>query len=179
MHLGVKRGEVKLLPYSPQWAEAFNEEKENLSNIFGITVLQIEHIGSTAVPGLMAKPLIDMAILIERLQHLAEPIIAELMASSYQERVGRLMGRQRVFAKGDDESITHHLHIIELGEADWEHKLLFRNALIRDEALRKSYHHLKIKLSKDFAQDRARYTAAKANFIREVLENYSRTNSNA
>ena len=63
--MGLKVGTVKLEEYNPKWKDNFNEEKENLSKIFGDVALSIEHIGSTSIPGLSAKPIIDILVIIK------------------------------------------------------------------------------------------------------------------
>lgn len=167
----VKRESVKVLPYSALWPLEFLEEKRGLKKIFKDSALKIEHIGSTSIPGLPAKPLIDIAILVENIE-VVDILRKELTASGYKERVGRLAGRQLVFVKGIDENVTHHLHIIEMGEEDWDDKILFREALLSNKELCSAYESLKYQLLENYEHDRLQYTTGKTNFIKEVLAKY-------
>lgn len=166
--LGVKRGTVNVQDYSNGWNNEYLKEKEILIKVFGDNYLDIQHIGSTSIPGLCAKPLIDIAVLVKDINEL-DKIPEQLIENGYVERVGRLPGRQKVFAKGGDDNVTHHLHIIEQGEVDWDEKIMFRNILIAQPELMKEYAELKKNLAEKYADSRSGYTKAKAAFIRKVL----------
>jgi len=168
LELGVKRGTVKLGYGYELWKDEYEMKKLTLQGIFGSTAIQIEHIGSTAIPNLIAKPLIDIAILVQSLDDM-ETIINELIKNGYVERVGRLSGRQRVFAKGGDLNVTHHLHVIEKGEPDWDDKIDFKTILISNLETRKQYSELKIKLFKKNENNRGQYSFDKGDFIKSKL----------
>lgn len=170
MKLGVIRGTVILQEYNPYWKIAFQEEKSFLVSVFKENIIDIQHIGSTSIPNLCAKPLIDIAIKVSKLDVL-ENEYQKFLQNGYQERVGRLLGKQRVFAKETNRLVTHHLHIIEDGETDWDLKIRFRNTLIDNSELIQEYATLKMELFAKFKNQRLKYTEAKADFIKKVLEN--------
>jgi GrpB-like predicted nucleotidyltransferase (UPF0157 family) len=169
MKLGVKRGTVKIQEYSTNWNDEFLKEKTTLLGIFKENHLDIQHVGSTAVPNLSAKPLIDIAIQIQNIDILND-IPAQLKSIGYVERIGRLSGKQKVFAKGTSENVTHHLHIIEVGEIDWEEKIRFRDILIENPKLAVEYTDLKKNLAAKNSTNRSNYTKGKAQFIRKLLD---------
>jgi len=169
MDLGVKRGTVRITPYNELWAEIFLCEKERLTGIFGSKILHIEHIGSTSIPNLKSKPLIDIAIQVVDINDLGK-ITPQLLDIGYEERVGRLQGKQLVFAKGGDANITHHLHIIEKGEKDWDEKIKFRNILLSNPNIVTDYAQLKEELFSKYPNDRHMYTTSKTSFIKNILD---------
>lgn len=169
MELGVKRGTVRIQEYSTNWVKAFEQEKALLLPVFGDNYLDIQHIGSTSIPNLIAKPLIDIGVKIKDIEQLHQ-IPDDLMALGYIERVGRLKGRQLVFAKGGDLNVTHHLHIIEQGEIDWEEKIRFRNILLANPLIAEEYGRLKKMLAAKYQENRSMYTKSKAQFIRKTLD---------
>ena len=175
MSLGVKRNTVVLLPYDENWAAQFIIEQNVLAELFEIPLEKIEHIGSTAVPGLPAKPLLDIAVLIDDLDELDCEL--KLKAIGYAERVGRLAGRQRVFVKSKDDMVTHHLHLIEKGTKHWVEKIGFRDFLCHNEQARLVYQKLKESLSKKYKNERRKYTDAKAEFIQKCIKTLNEQSS--
>jgi GrpB-like predicted nucleotidyltransferase (UPF0157 family) len=169
MKIGLKRGTVALSAYSETWEHEYECEKKVLKHIFASTIIEIQHIGSTAIPGMMAKPIIDIAIKVESIDKM-DSIIDLLLQQNYEERVGRLPGRQRVFAKSINNLVSHHLHIIEDGDADWDFKLKFKQVLLNKPILANEYAQLKLKLASQHQDDRLFYTNQKAGFIKEVLK---------
>ena len=173
MKLGVKKGTVRLESYSSEWSKVYEIEKDSLLSIFKSYALAIEHIGSTAIPNLTAKPLIDIAIQVQNIDEL--PIIEALTALGYIEKIGRLSGRQRVFSKAEDGIVTHHLHVIEKGEPAWERKLRFKAILLEQPEVVQAYVALKEELKVKYQHERRKYTEGKAEFINVVLTNYQKT----
>lgn len=169
MKIGVKRGTVRLQEYTTAWKDEYHKEKLILLDIFGENYLEMEHIGSTAIPNLIAKPLIDIAIKVKDINNL-DPITKNLIKIGYIERLGRLNGKQKVFAKGGDLNVTHHLHIIEQDEVDWEEKIRFKNILISNPKIVNKYAELKRKLTSDYQDNRSKYTKIKSQFIRKILD---------
>ncbi len=169
MELGVRRGTVRIVPYHEKWKEAFLLEKKLLQSILGPVALAIEHIGSTAIEGLQAKPIIDIAVKVSTIGTI-QPLVAKIIAIGYQERVNRLEGPQRVFAKESENVVTHHLHFIQMDCPEWHHKLLFRSYLRTDKEARQEYEALKLNLAKSFSRMRGTYTDMKQEFIESAVE---------
>jgi GrpB-like predicted nucleotidyltransferase (UPF0157 family) len=157
---------VSLKPYDPAWRVSFDEERRAIVAALGESITGIYHIGSTAVPGLAAKPVIDILITVRRLED-AITCIAPLSMLGYHfvdypENTGR-----RFFRKGAPR--THHVHIVAEGGAQHLDPIEFRDALRADPAMREAYHRLKDELAARYPQARARYSEAKGGFIQEVL----------
>ncbi|GIP38995.1 hypothetical protein J31TS4_22750 [Paenibacillus sp. J31TS4] len=160
--------EVTLVPYDPDWAVQYEREKEVLRSVLGEAALAIEHIGSTSVEGLCAKPILDLAVGVGELSH-ADAFVAPLEGIGYIYVPKPEFPARRFFRKGEWRKGTHHLHVYELGSAEWRDQLRFRDALRERRELLREYAELKERLAGLYADDRVQYTEAKAPFIQAVL----------
>jgi GrpB-like predicted nucleotidyltransferase (UPF0157 family) len=160
---------VILVDYDPQWPQEYAAECQRLLETVGPWLLAVEHIGSTSVPGLAAKPIIDIMAAV---RHLADCVscIAPLRALGYEyvPEVERLIPERRYFRKLRAEEHTHHLHIVEYDSPFWRRLLLFRDYLRTHPATAQAYAHLKRELAARFANDVGAYTDAKTAFIRDM-----------
>ena len=164
---GVKRGVVVLCEPDPRWGELFEEEARQLRNVLGQLAIDIQHVGSTAVPGLAAKPILDIAVGIRRIEDaLLCRVPLETLGYDYAEGAG--IEQNYVFGKGIDR--THLIHVVEYGGDIWQNYLRFRDALRIDPELRCRYEILKRGLAMKHPEARALYTEAKGEFIRSVVE---------
>jgi len=163
--LGLRQGVVTLVDHNPAWGQAFQLEAERLRAALGPAVLDIQHIGSTAIPAIQAKPILDLMLGIADFDRgpLLEPALAQL-GYDYARNAG--LPYDHVFGKG--VARTHLLHVVEHDGAQWHHKLRFRDRLLADPALALAYQALKIRLAQEFADSRAGYTAAKQQFIDDI-----------
>ena len=166
--LGLRRGTVQITPYRPAWAILFQAERARLQEALGDLVLDIQHIGSTAVPGLAAKPILDVAIAVA-----GESVVAEcvgLLADvGYTYRGYRGPDQGQFFDRGRGQELTHYLHVLLIHEPAWSNYLRFRDHLTAHPAARDAYMRLKEDLAAEYPGDRAGYTAAKAMFIHDIL----------
>ena len=162
---------VVIAPPDPSWAMAFEHVKTDLLLALGARVLAAEHIGSTAVPGLAAKPVIDVLLGVASLDDVA-PCVPILEARGWQYPVDfnrDLVGR-RFFLKRDAQGVrTHHAHFVIHQGPLWAEYLLFRDRLRASPELRGRYEQLKRDLADKFHDQRERYTASKTGFVKEVL----------
>jgi len=147
--LGLKRGTVKLTSAHNKWTELFEKEKKLLFDTFGNQIIAIEHVGSTAIPGTPAKPLIDINVAISPLNdsHVDE-FIAPLEKLGYHYR-HKFPGRH-FFAKGPESKRTHHLNLVEFNGDEWRNSILFRDYLKNNKPAREEYAALKEKLALQF-----------------------------
>jgi GrpB-like predicted nucleotidyltransferase (UPF0157 family) len=166
--LGLQRGTVQVVPYSPQWAQLFLAEVERLTPDLNAHMLDIQHIGSTAVPGLAAKPILDIGIAVESEAAVAA-CIPLLAALDYTYGGDRGSSEGHFFDRGADQHKTHYLHMLLISNPAWQNYLRFRDYLIAHPATRDAYMQLKQTLAAQYAANRAAYTAAKAQFIQRVL----------
>jgi GrpB-like predicted nucleotidyltransferase (UPF0157 family) len=155
---------VELSDHDPSWADVFETERRRLAPVFGEAAVGIEHIGSTSVAGLCAKPIVDILVGLEQLE-LADQHVAGMEALGY-EYLGEygLPGRL-FFRKGDPR--THNVHVVQHGGEHWERQLLFRDALRSSPEERESYDAFKRRLAAE-GHPREVYTELKTPVIREI-----------
>jgi GrpB-like predicted nucleotidyltransferase (UPF0157 family) len=167
--LGCERHLVRLMPYQPAWAELFRQEAERLSAALGDQVVGIEHVGSTAVPGLDAKPILDIVVAVRDMTNAAafEQALTPLgyLHQAVNDRPGRLYFVKRL----PDDRSTHHLNITELGTECWFTHVAFRDYLREHPQAREEYRALKQDLARRYRHDRAAYQEGKEEFIRRIL----------
>ncbi|MFL5800334.1 MAG: GrpB family protein [Roseiflexaceae bacterium] len=166
--LGLRRGAVQIVPYTPVWVTLFESERARLQYALGADALDIQHIGSTAVPGLAAKPILDLGIAVA-----AEVVVAacvpRLAALGYTYHGYRGTDQGHFFDQGSEQHLTHYLHMLLIGDPAWSNYLRFRDYLIAHPVVRDAYMQLKQSLAAQYAENRAAYTAAKASFVQHIL----------
>lgn len=161
--------QVVIEEYTANWSLRFQEESIMLKNILGDQIIAIEHIGSTSVEGLGAKPILDMMIGVHDLQEV-EGFIIPLGQAGYEHVFHKEFQNRRFFRKGLWRAGTHHLHIYTYGSEEWKSNLLFRDYLRSHPTVRKQYENLKKELAETYKFDRVAYTNAKAPFITRIIE---------
>jgi len=172
----VVKEEVAVVPYNPAWPEMFRQERLHLlSCLPSDLVRRIEHFGSTAVPGLAAKPIIDILVEVTNLEETRERIAPILEAQGYDYFWRPSWGDDippyyAWFIKRDQNgNRTHHIHMVEAQFEHWE-RLLFRDYLIEHPDIAREYGNLKMNLSNKHHKDRIAYTQAKGEFITRVTK---------
>lgn len=160
---------IEVIPYDPAWPAKFAHEREILNPLLAHwLVADIEHVGSTAVPGLVAKPVIDILAPVESLEA-SRGVIQILSAAGYWYYPYKA-AEMHWFCKPSPAHRTHHLHVVPRSSALWGENLAFRDALRGDPELAAGYGRLKLELAQRFRHDREAYTEAKASFIRSVID---------
>jgi GrpB-like predicted nucleotidyltransferase (UPF0157 family) len=166
--IGLSRDRVQLVPYQASWPLLFEDEAHRLRRALGNALGQIQHVGSTAVPGLSAKPIIDMLATVQSLP-LAQTLLSPLAQLGYEHRPAAATATRLFFALGPTPCRTHYLSLTEVGSPTWNEQLLFRDHLRTHSDTRKAYSALKDSLAQRFPMDRPAYTAAKGQFIQTIL----------
>ncbi|MEM7155603.1 MAG: GrpB family protein [Myxococcota bacterium] len=160
---------VEVVEYDPAWPRRFARERDALQvSLASWLAGPIEHVGSTAVPGLCAKPVIDIMVPTRSLDD-SRPAIAVLEAEHGYTYWPYKADVMHWFCKPSDEVRTHHVHLIPVSSRLFRERLFFRGALLRDADLRRRYAALKQNLAARFAYDREAYTQAKGPFVAEVV----------
>jgi GrpB-like predicted nucleotidyltransferase (UPF0157 family) len=154
---------IELVDHDPSWAELFATEKDRISAVFGGRAVGIEHIGSTAVPDLCAKPIVDVLVGLRDLE-ISDDEVEAMRALGYQY-LGEYGLPERLFFRKDPR--THHVHVVLHGGEHWVRQLTFRDALRTDEEERRRYAEFKRRLAAE-GHPRDVYTELKTPFIREV-----------
>lgn len=155
--------DVLRVPYDPGWPARFADEAARLQRV--VPELVLHHIGSTAVPGLAAKPVIDMMALVDELDELVEPIAQA--GYQYPESYNAVLHGRRWFCRPTAAYRTHHLHLV-VNRAELDRHLRFRDVLRQRPDLAGEYAALKLRLAERSSDDREKYTAAKSDFVRRV-----------
>lgn len=170
----VVKEDVAVVPYDPRWPEMFEQERLHLlSCLPDDLVNRIEHFGSTAVPGLSAKPIVDILVEVASLDETKRRIGPILEAQGYDYFWRPSWGDDTPpfyawFIKRDKNgNRTHHIHMVESYFEQWD-RLLFRDYLIEHPDVAREYGNLKMRLSIAHQNDRVAYTQAKSDFVRRV-----------
>jgi GrpB-like predicted nucleotidyltransferase (UPF0157 family) len=162
---------VILLPYNPEWPRMFERERARLEPLIREYIFSFEHVGSTSVPDLAAKPVIDILIGVKTLAD--DKYFVPLMVSAgyvYIQVYEEQLPERRYLKKQVKGRHTHHLHMAETTSAFYRDHLLFRDYLRTHPETAKEYETLKRQLAIKFKHDREAYTDSKADFIQGVLQ---------
>ena len=160
---------VLIAAYDARWASMFEEARAEIVGRCGALLVGVEHIGSTSVPGLAAKPIIDIMAAVESLDD-ARALIEPLAALGFEYVPKNDFPGRRFFRRGLRGAGTHHLHVVEHGGWEWRRHLLFRDQLRAHPETAAAYERLKRELAALHGPDRGAYTDAKTPFIESVVE---------
>lgn len=174
----ISRKKIEVIDYKADWAIQFQELKKVLTKHLGNTFLSMEHVGSTAVPNLKAKPILDIDIIVEDDDQKVNTVIQQLALLGYQHRgdLG-IIGRETFKRVSEEVPIVaprkqwhkHHLYVCRKNCISLLNHLQFRNYLrVHPEAI-EAYAALKTKLAVDYSYDMDAYVAGKTNFITTIL----------
>ena len=163
---------IKLTDYTTKWIADFKHEKTKLHALIGNDVT-IEHIGSTAVPGLIAKPTIDILIGVDDLSK-SSCFVSKItsLAYDYIPEYETQLPHRKYFEKIVNGAHIAHIHLVKKGGEFWKTHLLFRNILQSNQTIRREYGHLKQTLARSKWPHRNEYANAKSAFISDVLDQY-------
>ena len=176
--LGLKKGELIIKKYNLQWPKFFLKEKKYLLELIGDFVLAIEHVGSTSVPNLDAKPVIDIAVGVADLKIVQKCIRPLENTNLYVYKgINGVLGRE-LFAKYNGKKGTHHIHFEEIHKVNWQNHIIFRDFLRDSDTIRKEYQDLKYALFES-GVSRVEYTESKADFILNVIKKAKEEGYNA
>ena len=158
---------IFVVPYDPHWAELYEQEKEALCAVFGEELLEIHHIGSTSIPGIKAKPVIDILPVVRDIQRVDD--LNDEMAELGYEAKGEygILGR-RYFRKGTEEKHTHHVHAFQFGNPEIARHVNFCAYLRAHPGDARRYSELKEALTKRHSHDIGAYTVGKDALIAEL-----------
>ena len=162
---------IVITEYNPQWPILYEKEKDQILSVIGHCAIAIEHVGSTSVLGLGAKPIIDIMVAMRQLADASACVVPlQNLGYKYAPEFEALMPERRFFRRFSSGVRTHHLHLVEITSEFWEHHLLFRDFLRNHSESAQQYYQLKQELAAKFHGNRAAYTDAKTQFIESILE---------
>ena len=158
---------IQVVPHDPNWSNLFEAEADELTAIFGQQVAAIHHIGSTAIAGISAKPIIDTLVEVHDIEKI-DDFNEEMIKRGYQPKGELGIPKRRFFIKGDDANRTHHIHVFQTGNPEIERHLDFRDYMIAHPKEAQAYSRLKGELARRFPEDIEGYMAGKDGFIKEI-----------
>ena len=172
MEFASVRRRVELSGPDPSWPTAYAGERAAIAEVLGTLARGIEHIGSTSIPGIRAKPILDVMVGVGSFNQFEDcRSRLEAMGYVYDPLAMQDDPDRRVFRRGPADQMlprTHHLHMTRFGGWYWRRILAFRDHLRRNPRVATDYERLKIDLAERFREDGRRYTAGKGAFVREI-----------
>lgn len=166
-NIGLKKGTVKVLPHQDVWHSNFEKEKELILSLHNKYIKDVEHVGSTSVPNMPAKPIIDINIGIDNFYN-ASKLIKSLSKIGYEFR--REPRRfQWLFVKVNKDEETHYLKVLRYKGKYWNEYQTLKKNLTTDKKAFERYKKLKLKLAVTHSIDRKAYTKSKSSLIRDIL----------
>ena len=167
---------MDVVPYDTNWVNIYEKEKAILLNILSEHIVSVEHIGSTSIQGIYAKPIIDILVLVKSISDI-DGYNREMIAAGYDVRGEKGMPGRRYFVRFTDDNSgnhTHHIHIFQTennpSHQDVEDNLIFRDYLRINEEARNEYSNLKIKLSKLHYSEPLSYHEGKTECVRNIMK---------
>ena len=163
---------IIIVDYNPEWPGAYEKTAARILGAIGDKAVAVEHIGSTAVPGLGAKPIIDIIVAVGVISD-AHKCITLLQSIDFEYNPYPDFPERLFFRDGPMGDGPHHLHMTEFMSSFWEEKLLFRDFLRAHAEVAQEYFLLKTQLAEKYGGDREKYepyTEAKTSFIESALD---------
>jgi GrpB-like predicted nucleotidyltransferase (UPF0157 family) len=168
--LGLEPAEVRLCPHNPDWIALGARECAAVRDLLGALAVEVVHVGSTSVPGMEAKPILDVAACVPAATPV-DDVVAHLTADgqySYEGDKGDDGGL--LFVRGAGSRRTAHVHVVEEHDRAWDDYRHFQRVLLDDPAAHRRYQSVKRELARQHPHDRPGYTEAKSAVIRELLD---------
>jgi len=159
--------QVIVIPHDPFWCKQYAEEAARLTAVFHAILIGIHHIGSTAVPGIKAKPIIDILLEVTTLTAV-DCLIQPMNALGYISKGENGIPGRHYFRKGSDEHHTHHVHVYAQNHPEIARYLNFRDYLRHHPADAEAYSQLKEQLAQQYSADPAAYTDSKTTFVHTI-----------
>lgn len=164
--LGVLKNKVILMPHSKRWAEEYRKVQGFFMETFAGEVLRVEHVGSTAIPGIMAKPILDVAVV---LKELTEQVFRKMEESGYTYYGEPAPGKYLFILRGKGEKTLQHVHCYKSSDLTlFYEQIQFRDFLRTHSEYAREYEQLKMGLSLKYFDDRKQYTAGKQEFFDQI-----------
>ena len=167
--LGLKRGTVKLALFHKKWVELYKQERKFLLAVLEGLDIEIEHVGSTAISGVSAKPIIDIMIAVLKDSE-TKKVYNILKKAGYKNKGAQGVKGRKLFVKGPERKRTHYLHVIKKISKEYNKLIFFRDYLKSHKKARDEYNELKKQLAEKFSHNRPLYTKAKSDFINKVIK---------
>jgi GrpB-like predicted nucleotidyltransferase (UPF0157 family) len=158
---------IEVVPHNPNWKQEFERESNLVADALGNNVVKVHHIGSTSIPGIYAKPIIDMLVEVTNIEQVDESN-SPMIALGYEVMGEFGIPERRFFRKDINQIRTHHVHTFTVGSYDVERHLVFRDYMIAHPEFAQKYSELKQDLAKKFPHDIQSYMDGKNGFIKDM-----------
>lgn len=159
---------IHIVSYDPSWPERFAREKKILEATLGAWITDgVHHVGSTSIPGMSAKPIIDIMVGVKNLSDAKAciPLLEQIQYCYYPYKPDEMIW----LCKPSFSKRTHHLHLMEASHPQWKAKLAFRDYLKSHPNAKEEYRALKAALAETYHEDREAYTEAKGEFVTKIV----------
>ena len=174
--IGLKRGTVALLPHDEQWEKIAADTIIELKNIFGKTAIDIQHVGSTAIKRIKAKPIIDIAVGVEDIMLVLKKL-PMLERAGFSSSYNRFNTDLLYIANDNENRRTHQIHILNYDSEQWHNFVDFRDYMNCNYKKAKEYEKLKIKLAFENSTCQSDYTDGKHYYMQDILKEIKHNNS--
>ena len=170
MSLGLRRGTVKIVRHDKSWEKEAEKAMEILKSILGEDAVDIQHVGSTAISAISAKPIIDLVVGVNDLSQIL--LYNDLLQQEGIYCRNSDVANQLLYVMGDfeNDTRTHHIHVVIWNGTEWNDYVNFRDYLNCNVAVALQYQQLKKELERKFSDDRSAYTKGKQTMIIDILE---------
>lgn len=159
-----------VLPYDPNWKTEFERIRDYLMEQIGDLVIEIKHVGSTSIPGLCAKPIIDIVAIMESYKVFPQIVLRLEKVGFIHEGDLGVKGREAFKRLIPDDFMNYHFYVCQKDSVENRRQTIFRNALLTDKSIADEYGRLKMRLIEEVNGDRTLYTNLKTDFILGVIE---------
>ena len=173
---GIEKRKIKIVKYNNDWHSKFLEHKNKIQNCLGDIVIGIEHIGSTSVPNLSAKPIIDILLIVNDSAN-EDKYLKKMEDAEYELRVREPDFHEHRMFRTSEKDV--HIHVLSKGSTEIDEYILFRNRLRSNDTDRIRYEKVKLYLAKSNWNDMNEYADAKTKIIKEIIESTKIENGSA
>ena len=176
-NVGLKRGFLEIMDYREDYANIYEEEKEELLEIYKDKIASIEHVGSTSIKNIKSKPIIDILIQTNDLEDFKKFTESNVEGEIYTVKKEQTMGGDYLIRKEEDGKVKAFIHVYKTGDMNGITSIIFRDYMNLHEDEKKRYEALKIELYQKYKEERKRYTLGKDKYIKEIINKAIKENS--
>lgn len=166
---GVEKHKVRLLPHNPEWEKEFIMVKEELIKCWGVNIIDVQHVGSTAIKSICAKPILDVAVRLKSIEEMNVKALTDLgykyCGAQNEDKTYHLF-----ILRGEKQISLHHIHCYDKNEYEFELLVGFRDYMNAHLDVALQYQELKVRLAEQNPDDRPSYTKAKEEFIKSIYD---------
>ena len=176
-NVGLKRGILEIMDYREDYSQIYEEEKNELLQIYKEKISSIDHVGSTSIKNIKSKPIIDILIQTDDLEDFKSFTEANVEGDIYTVKKEPTMGGDYLIRKEEDGNVKAFIHVYKTGDMNGITSIMFRDYMNSHEDEKKRYEELKIELYEKYKNERKQYTLGKDKYIKEIIDKAIKENS--